>query len=499
LVKNFQGGYPWTHLYKQELGPDEQPEIILKYKCSPSGRRKFEEQFLHLEDSTADELSDQVPAADEGVEDVVDELPLDTEAIVAKTEQVQEEEITQVTTVEAQQGTSSLVKSILKRPHLKIFDKKDTHKETSNSGSAAGTPTKVKCCHPFVEKIKTMADKQLHKVTHKRTIKKVPVTAGNEIVLEDEQTILKLRESPKSPKRDFVSYIEKQESDEIDIVPLEESPSETRKRKESEKDTTVVPDEIIQLPVTNGASSINVDTQPPGDVADEYRNREPVEEPMCEKVVLPKKKNEPPPPKMPRVKKKDHVYEDIENYDGEETPKITPTSTLERKLKRQPEISGFDPVLQEFLGNETLQISLRIQDDQILNDVQGNKTHLDDLVTQSSEEHVDEKQVGFLAPMSSIDSTSSDEGRSKVQLSALVEESDIAESCDEDTLQVREHSKIISNVNLAPADIKSILKAETSPATSKKITFSPSTTADDDRLEDVTDVKMDDNRWSKMR
>jgi hypothetical protein len=478
------------------LGPDEEPEIILKYKCSPSGRRKFEEQFLHLEDSTADDLSDQAPAADEGVEDV-EELPLDTERKESNTEQIQEEEIiTEITAPEAKQGTSSLVKSILKRPHLKIFDKKDTNKETPNSSSSAGTPTKIKCCHPFVEKIKTMADKQLHKVTHKRTIKKVPVTVGNEIVLEDEQTILKLRESPKSPKRDFVSYIEKQESDEQDIVPLEESPSETRKRKESERDTTVVPDEIIQLPCTNGV----VDTQP---LDDEYKNREPVEEPACRKVVLPKKKNEPPPPKMPRVKKKEHVYEDIENYEGEETPKVTPTSTLERKLKRQPEISGFDPVLQEFLGNETLQISLKIQDDQIFNDVQGNKTHLDDLVTQSSEEHVDEKQVGLLAPMSSIDSTSSDEGRSKVQLSALTEESDIAESCDEDTLQVKEQSKNLASANLGPTDIKSILKAETSPAAPKKISFSPSTTTDDDRLEDVTDVivdvKVDDNRWSKMR
>lgn len=42
-----QGGYPWTHLYKNPLGPDDEPEVILRYTQSPvNRRRKVEEQLI---------------------------------------------------------------------------------------------------------------------------------------------------------------------------------------------------------------------------------------------------------------------------------------------------------------------------------------------------------------------------------------------------------------------------------------------------------------------
>jgi hypothetical protein len=41
-----QGGYPWTHLYKLPLGPDDEPEIVLRYRSIPKRKRKTQEKLL---------------------------------------------------------------------------------------------------------------------------------------------------------------------------------------------------------------------------------------------------------------------------------------------------------------------------------------------------------------------------------------------------------------------------------------------------------------------
>lgn len=346
---------------------------------------------------------------------------------------------------------TEVLKSILKRAHPQ--KKLDIAKASNSTHATAdnNTSPKTKCCHPLVDKLKTMADKQYHK--GKRNIKKYALRGDDpKIVLEEEQKILNLKESPRAERKVFASYVVKQDSDDVlDIVEMDESPSEVRKRRDEEHEertSILVPDEVIDLPTKNGNDTDAISIEPTINelLEEEFKSN--------------------PPKKAPR-KSKDHHYEDID--DGEH-----------------------DPLIQDFIQH----LSLHKEDENIVNELKNSSTLRPISSVDSTESTEDDEQKttlqkspGLLAPISSIDSASSDEDR-RVHLASLSEESDQ-----------------INVVVLDSSDMKrSNLKRETSPNAEKKVTFSPSTEdepVDEPHREDVDlpsdQLKVVDSRWSKMR
>lgn len=320
------------------------------------------------------------------------------------------------------------------------------------------SPTNTACCHPLVEKLKTMADKQLHKAKQYRTIKKHPLQDGERIELSEPQKILKLKESPKADRKEIASYIVKQDSDDVlEIIDLDESPSEIRRHREEERSSIIVPDEIIELPVSKDDTNNN------------DNDTESIE-PTVTDILESEWKNT-PPPKSPR-KRKDHVYEDIEESQA--------VDSLEN-----------DPTIQDFISH----LSLRKEDDKIVKEL-ADKSE-DEVVStlrpiSSIDSETDDEQKptsNLLAPISSIDSTSDDERKEKlVPLPGLEEEKD--EVLDEQKNQRKSEEP----------ELKSLLKRESSPSSDKKVTFS------DDNLDEPhrEDVDLPEhiqltNKWSKMR
>lgn len=135
-------------------------------------------------------------------------------------------------------------------------------------------------------------------------IRTMPLCDSDKIAFtaEEQQKILTLRQSPRADHKTIASFVAKQDSsdDAMSILELDESPSETRRRREEERASDrrsatpasstpsrsiVVPDEVIELP--NGADT-------------------------AEPAVTKK-----PPIKSVR-KSKDHVYETIDN-DADDT------------------------------------------------------------------------------------------------------------------------------------------------------------------------------------
>lgn len=244
-VSGNNGGYPWTHLYKKPLGEDDEPEeVILTYDRSPkSGRRSHpdtpkSQKKVRIQDEVEEQEAPESPK-EENESSQVEEIT-ETLSEEGKENQQSEAEIADV---------KKSPKSILKRSQ-KLLDniKPNTSKFDSDS-------LKRKIKNPL-QKIKKMADQQISKVKTKTSIKKIPI-GKDEIVLNEEVKILKLKESPKSNHREFPAFIVKQDSDDtIDIVDLEQSPSESRKQRLIESGI-LTPDEIITLPKTyRGSKSI---------------------------------------------------------------------------------------------------------------------------------------------------------------------------------------------------------------------------------------------------
>lgn len=371
---------------------------------------------------------------------------------------------------------AAVIKSILKRAHPKKIEA--VKPEVATEPTADISPKKTKCCHPFVDKLKTMADKQLNKVSaqHKRFIKKIPLSADEKLVFppEEKQEILKLKESPKAERKEIASYIVKQDSDDVlEIVELEESPSGVRKRNDTDLtngddenlSSIVIPDEIIDLP---NAATEEIIVQTNANTV----SGEPVD---TESKPIEANKSNPPPPKAPR-KKKEHVYEDIED---------------EQSLLEAISQGMHDPVVSDFLGN----VSLCKEDEKVANTLSKTDTELDNRIdsnllqaipsidSTSSDDERRSSSGALLAPLSSMDSTSSDDER-RIPLPALQEESD--QGCSD-------------------IDDKSIVKMNLLSGSNKKSAISPSNesneTADESHREDV---ELPENlqvhsRWSKMR
>lgn len=416
------------------MGADEEPEVILKYKYSPRSIRKSEnrdlgtpkaqkkvriqEEIEFEADKSAQEYSDsEEPENDVNAECEDDE---DEEEIIET--EITKDLISETKAEAKEEAKEESKEGILKRSQ-KFLDSLKPNTSKFDSGSL-----RKKINNPL-NIIKKMADKQFKKVKPKKDAIKSVSIGKDDILLAEETKILKLKESPKSRNREITSYVVKQDSDDtLDIQTLEESPSETRKRRESLNFDVIVPDEIIELPIKQEMSysqMVNPET-----VSEESQ------EPTVDEILIEEMKND-PPTKASR-KAKEHVYEDIDEYiskftsDGEHVER---SPYFHEKLQRQFEIDQNDPIFDEFSreGNRSIRKSLSMQDEKMRHELARKVPKIEELIKQISDEDREEKledlnvltvkQPYLLAPISSIDSTSSDEDR-RAQLSIVNEESE---------------------------------------------------------------------------
>jgi len=273
-----------------------------------------------------------------------------------------------------------------------------------------------------MKKLKSLAERQKKRLN----IKRITLKKDEKIVLGEQQKIMKLKASPKSDRGEIPHFIEKQDSDEIlELVEYDESPCRKRTKEELLEDQpsgsgrVPEPDEIIELPVVK--TEIEAPT---------VEVTEPAEEKVDHKEEKESEAEEDPPKKTPRIRR-EHVYEEIGQAGSQE-------------LVNQP-----------ILELESLKKSLTRQDNLAIDEIEAAKAVPLDRMGSSEEEQVTAGKPGALfAPISSIDSTSSDEDRARLaQLSPVTEESD-------------------EPMDISP-DLRPSIKKEASPAPSdKKVTFS---------------------------
>lgn len=441
FVLLLQGGYPWTYLEPHE------PRVIVLNQDSKEDDRNKEQSELKSEPSDLEEVELNCP---------VEEIDLEEKVTFDAIPEVSHEQKEKSVEVKKSRALPNFLKRAL--PNKKLDIQKANQ---SPSTHQLNSPTNTACCHPLVEKLKTMADKQLHKAKQYRTIRKHPLHDDDRIDLSEPQAILKLKESPKADRKEIASYIVKQDSDDVlEIIDLEESPSELRKHREEERSTIICPDEIIELPVR------------PDNVKDDNTDAESIEPTVAE--ILESELKSTPPPKSPR-KQKEHVYEEID-----EVPVV---DSMEN-----------DPTIQEFISH----LSLRKEDDKIAKELddkseEAGASSLRPVSSIESETDKDQKpHSNLLAPISSNDSTSDE----LVPLSGLQDESD-------ELMDDRKVNANAEEVKDKEPELKSLLKREASPSSDKKVTFSMLTedSSDEPHREDVElpdHVKVT-GKWSKMR
>lgn len=364
--------------------------------------------------------------------------------------------------------SSAFLKHILERNHAKTIQAEEPAQtgetnDNSDETDQEATPPVLsnqtrnpKCCHPIVEKLKTMADKQYHK--GKTTIRKFTIKSDETIDLDEQQSILNLKESPRAERnKGFASYVVKhQDSDDVlEIVELDESPSEVRRRREQDHAdrlaSVLIPDEIIELPTTS-------QTQ-------QEENSDAVSiEPTINELLEEEYKNN-PPKKSPR-KSKEHVYEDIDDGDAADPLVVDFAAQLRRE--------------DESFARQMLETSSNVL------------RPLDSVESAESETTValDEPSAkATLAPISSIDSNSSDDDRIRNRLSAL----------SEDPGSVDITLEMVDNIDPESSNRKSNIKRDNSPGLEKKVTFSSSTEAVESEAEHDGEEGHSEGRWSKMR
>lgn len=393
---------------KEPLGPDDDPQSILSYKQSPRAARKPSSDQGTPKSQKKVRIHDEIEIQE--TQNYIQDLS-DDETIKSGDDNLDSEE--EAEAVQASADEKSEPKGILKKSQ-KLLENIKPSTSKFDSGSL-----KKKIKNPL-QKIKKMADQQFKRVKASRSsIKKVPVSK-DEIVLNEELKILKLKESPKSEHREYTAYVvQHQDSeDSVEIMKLDESPFESRKRRENEAHI-VTPDEIIELPASKQSD----------DRREQRESTVESHEISISGSSSPSKTDEPPI----APKKREHQYEDIEDYiskiteDGESVERVHPQQ--DTRLQRQHQIGSIiDPTFDEFSRDfsKNIRLSLTAQDDKLRQELAKKIPKIEQLEKQiSDEERVEEvvKQMHLLAPISSIDSTSSDEA-SRAHLSILAEESE---------------------------------------------------------------------------
>lgn len=207
------------------------------------------------------------------------------------------------------------LRSFLKRTHSAPKKIQVTKTCPDELDEREKSPPQAQCCHPIVEKLKTMADKQLHKKAPKKpsksTIKTVPLSKEKRIVLAEQTRIIRLKDSPKAERKNVAAYLEKRDSDDtVEIFQLDESPSETRKRREdSRKLDEQEEHEEHERNIENKNAKQKQYEEEKGFVVPQNLTGLDTE-PTVEELLEEEFKND-PPKKAPR-KTKEHIYEEIE-------------------------------------------------------------------------------------------------------------------------------------------------------------------------------------------
>ncbi|XP_054732750.1 uncharacterized protein LOC129240786 isoform X1 [Anastrepha obliqua] len=491
-----RGGYPWTHLYKRPLGPDEEPEIVLLLRKSQEFRFVSESpkslKKVRIDEQVVVKQPERyIQELSEGEEDYLQSAPEDEETHSLRSESISCVSDSVLATGKPRKSTRlEKIRGYLRRrkggrtnedaqslPCASTSSSRRHSQENLASPNPQilinGKNTEQKHCYPIMKKLKSMADRQKKRLN----IRRIHLGKDEKIVLGEETKILKLKKSPKAERGEIPHFIEKQDSDDVlEIMELDESPSRKRRddnRQEDEnslKDSKVhletnhseavdivVPDEIIEIP---DLPENNKDTPTTIDAAivnEAETPTEPSEDTTISNVIA---NTVPSPKKAPRLRR-EHVYEEIES-------EIQPESLT------QPTVT--DGGILEPGAVEALKESLAKQNSSTLKHIEeGVKSLPLDRMGSSEEEQIaaasaagtsatDKPTMNLLAPLSSIDSASSDEDRNRAQLSPVTEESD-ATSIVEDNLRIVEDNE--------PIDLKPAIKKEASPAPSdKKVTFS---------------------------
>lgn len=402
------------------------------------------------------------------------------------------------------------LRSLLKRTHSapkKIQVSKTRADDLEDDTVDQSTP-QVKCCHPIVEKLKTMADKQLNKKTPKKSkeksIKTEKLANEKKIVLAEQTKIIRLRDSPKAERKNVAAYLEKRDSDDIvEIVQLDESPTESRKRrddirkedelqKEREKESVIASahQELEQELENEREKGFVVPSNVTGSDT----------EPTVEELLEEEFKND-PPKKAPR-KTKEHIYEEIEapgaiqTFQAEKLGKpanmfacavlhsILNKDEFKESLKKQSDIEDAEE-------SEELTVK-QVVDSKNLHTNIGEKPPIpDEIIDITSQIEKIETQLHKTTANNEVDSS---ETKSNIEItvetSADVEHTDTATESDESKLETDPRKDVLT-------------KEE------KKVKFSQSTEEYQEKLAaekgpDKEDVELPDHlkvakRWSNMR
>ncbi|XP_050336800.1 uncharacterized protein LOC126763383 isoform X1 [Bactrocera neohumeralis] len=502
-----RGGYPWTHLYKRPLGPDEQPEIVLLLRKSqefrflsesPKSLKKVridEQVIVKQPERYIQELS-------EAEEDYPQSAPEDEETHSLRSESISCVSDSILATGKPRKSTRlDKIRGYLRRrkggrsnedaqslPCASISSSRRHSQETLPEPQpnpailVNGKNTDQKHCYPIMKKLKSMADRQKKRLN----IKRIHLGRDEKIVLGEETKILKLKKSPKAERGEIPHFIEKQDSDDVlEIMELDESPSRKRRddgredeerteaangiheeneqmdTNQSEAISIVVPDEIIEIPKLVENNSELPTTSKETVSTENLQQSEEIEDDAtaleADVTAIESATTAAPPKKAPRLRR-EHVYEEIE-------------ADLPPEMLTQPPTT--DVGVLELGAIETLKESLAKQDSSTLKHIEEGIKPLpldrmgsseeDQVATAAAAAAADKPTINLLAPLSSVDSASSDEDRNRAQLSPVTEESDAASV--EDNLRIVDDNE--------PIDLKPAIKKEASPAPSdKKVTFS---------------------------
>ncbi|XP_031640007.1 uncharacterized protein LOC116351986 isoform X2 [Contarinia nasturtii] len=249
------------------------------------------------------------------------------------------------------------LRSFLKRSHSAPKKVQVAKTRADDLDEREKSPQQVKCCHPIVEKLKTMADKQLHKKgapkkTKVTTIKTLPLPEKKKIVLTEHTRIIRLKDSPKAERKNVAAYLEKRDSDDIvEILHLDESPSESRKRREENRKVEDVEREQNKEEDKQQQREPEAPKEKGFVVPSNLTGSD--NEPTVEELLEEEFKND-PPQKAPR-KTKEHIYEEIE------TPGAI-TQLNAQKLKKPGSIFA-SAVLHSVLNKDEFKENLQKQNE----------------------------------------------------------------------------------------------------------------------------------------
>lgn len=398
----------------------------------------------------------------------------------------------------------SMFKSLLKRTHSapkKIQITKTSSEESNSSSSGLRPPSQVKCCHPIVEKLKTMADKQLHKKTPPKKppppkIKKVAVPNEQKIVLAEQTRIIRLKDSPKAEHKNVAAFLEKRDSDDVvEIFELDESPGESRKRREENRQTEDTWKDEESLKSEEHSKSFVV----PANVTEAIDT-----EPTVEELLEEEFKND-PPKKSPR-KPKEHIYEEIAAPASEaQDPPQKPPNKLPRLGRAGKNFAA--AVLHSVLNKSEFKENLKKQNEleDAAESVEKEQKKL------YEEEPANDKPV----PFEIIElSTTSDEPDQVNELKSIEEEKSIESDAQEEIVSdVKIKIERANTIDKAPSeevDVASVdSKKDVLTKEEKKVTFSQSTEEYQEKIAaerapDKEDVELPEHiqtskRWSNMR